>query len=177
MIDANHAYNSFENRAAGSVTIPTYLCPSTTTATDRRGPNSGDINGNDAWDPGDDLAWIDFGGMFGVGDPALDFMNGVMIYERPISTRDIVDGLSRTIIVGEDSARGTRFHGQWINGQNIFDQTGAINRAQNNELFSDHPGGVQVVLCDGSVHFLSEDIEVSTLFALCTRALGELAGL
>jgi hypothetical protein len=40
---------------------------------------------------------------------------------------------------------------------------------------SDHPGGVQFVLVDGSVHFLRTEIERSTLFALITRD-GEEAG-
>lgn len=37
------------------------------------------------------------------------------------------------------------------------------------ELFSDHPGGVQIVNCDGSVHFLSDDTESAVYFALSSR--------
>lgn len=36
------------------------------------------------------------------------------------------------------------------------------------ELFSDHPGGVQNVRCDGSVHFMSDDTSRDVYFALCT---------
>jgi prepilin-type processing-associated H-X9-DG protein len=171
--DVNQAYNSSANRQAGSAVIRSYLCPSAVTAPDRQGPTSGDVNGNGQWDPGDDLAWIDYGGMFGVGNPALEFMNGVMLYDRAVSAADITDGLAHTIIVGEDTGRGPRLNGQWVNGQNIFDQTGQINRTQNNELFSDHPNGVLVAFCDGSVRFLEDRMAVHVLFALCTRSLGE----
>ncbi|REJ72345.1 MAG: DUF1559 domain-containing protein [Planctomycetota bacterium] len=41
---------------------------------------------------------------------------------------------------------------------------------------SDHEGGVQFVLTDGSVHFLSENIDAALLDALATRAGGEVVG-
>lgn len=37
------------------------------------------------------------------------------------------------------------------------------------EFFSDHPGGVQVAMCDGSVHFLREDTHSDVYFALLSR--------
>jgi prepilin-type N-terminal cleavage/methylation domain-containing protein/prepilin-type processing-associated H-X9-DG protein len=40
---------------------------------------------------------------------------------------------------------------------------------------SDHPGGVQVVFVDGSVHFLRTEIDRDTHFALVTRAGGEVS--
>lgn len=42
------------------------------------------------------------------------------------------------------------------------------------EFFSDHPGGVQVVMCDGSVHFLSDDTESRVYFGLLSRDGSEL---
>jgi prepilin-type processing-associated H-X9-DG protein len=35
---------------------------------------------------------------------------------------------------------------------------------------SDHPGGAQFVLLDGSVHFVSETVDYPVLRALVTRA-------
>jgi prepilin-type N-terminal cleavage/methylation domain-containing protein/prepilin-type processing-associated H-X9-DG protein len=168
--DPAAAYNSHTNRLAAGTVIAAYLCPSTTTAPERHGPTSGDVNGNGAWEPGDGLAWTDYGGMFGVGDPRLPLGNGVMLYEEAICARQISDGLSRTIIVGEDTGRGVAQHGTWADGQNIFDQTGPIGRTQNNELFSDHRGGAQALFCDGAVRLLSRNTEPGALFALCTRA-------
>ena len=37
------------------------------------------------------------------------------------------------------------------------------------EFFSDHPGGVNILMCDGSVHFLSDDTHYNVYYALCTR--------
>ena len=112
--------------------------------------------------------------MFGVGVPHLyPFMNGVMIYERAISDHEIVDGLSHTIIVGEDTGRPLNAQSEWANGQNIFDQTGPINRTRNNELFSDHPHGVHVMLADGAVRWLDESMDTGTLLRLCTRSEGD----
>src|SRR5690606_34665157 len=39
-----------------------------------------------------------------------------------------------------------------------------------------HPGGVQVAMTDGSVRFLSEQIDILTFIALCTRSGGEVTG-
>jgi len=171
LFDENHAYNSAENHEAGRTVVSVYLCPSTTTQAGRPSPTTGDVNGNGQWDPGDDLAYIDYGGMFGVGDPKLPLGNGTMIYERTISARDVRDGLSQTIIVAEDTGRagGEPQHGTWADGQNIFDVTMPINRSQNNELWSDHAGGVNITFCDGAVRFLPQNIANEILFALCTR--------
>ena len=43
------------------------------------------------------------------------------------------------------------------------------------ELFSQHAGGVQLLFGDGSVHFISEAIQVSALRASITRSGGEVA--
>jgi prepilin-type N-terminal cleavage/methylation domain-containing protein len=42
------------------------------------------------------------------------------------------------------------------------------------EFFSDHPGGVQNLRCDGSVQFMSDDTARDVYFALVTRDGGEL---
>ena len=42
---------------------------------------------------------------------------------------------------------------------------------------SDHTSGVQFVMLDGSVHFIRDDIEQDTLFALITRAGGEIVNI
>ena len=43
------------------------------------------------------------------------------------------------------------------------------NCGPNDELFSFHPGGCNVLLCDGGAHFLSDQIDPITLRYLCTR--------
>ncbi|MGC4002563.1 MAG: DUF1559 domain-containing protein [Pirellulales bacterium] len=49
----------------------------------------------------------------------------------------------------------------------------SMNCTNNNELYSFHSGGVNAVLADGSVRFVTEDIEAAALIAAVTRAGGE----
>jgi prepilin-type N-terminal cleavage/methylation domain-containing protein len=113
-----------------------------------------------------------------------------------ISPRRITDGLSQTIIVAELTGRGwnTRdkaFRGAWAGGSlvptgaNTFAVKYPINLPEPpinpndptawtyDEIFSDHPGGAQVVMCDASVHFLVDQIDLTVLLSLCTRDGGE----
>ncbi len=160
---------------ATSVVVPIYLCPSTLRLTRyREGNTSGDINRNGKYDPGDDLAMSDYGGMFGWANFP-KYANGVMLYDDPVGLREVTDGSSHTIVVAEDTGRGTTMNGPWSDGENIFDAGVPINQLQNNEIWSDHPHGAQVLLCDGAVQFLDDDIDLTVLAALCTRAGGEVS--
>ncbi len=38
---------------------------------------------------------------------------------------------------------------------------------------SNHPGGINIALCDGSVHFIKDSINVQTWWALGTRNMSE----
>lgn len=182
LVDESAAYNSAANRAAAGTVLAVYLCPSTAyLAADRQGFTTGDVNGNGAWNPGDDLAFTDYGGNFGYSGLAKPYMNGVLIYERAVAISQITDGTAHTIVVSEDTGRGAAFDGQWANGENIFDTSRPINDRsipsflwQNNEMWSDHPQGTHALVCDGSVRFLFEQIDLETLAALCTRAGDEI---
>ena len=184
LFDVSQPYNSAANHESGKTVVPIYLCPSTYRAPQRNGLTTGDVNGNGKWDTGDDLAFIDYGGMFG-HPPAggmypmegkLLLGNGAMIYEKTVSAKQITDGLSQTILIGEDTGRSgsSQQNGTWADGQNIFDVTMQINTNQVNELWSDHVGGANTTFCDGSVHFLAETIDPNVLYALCTRDQGEI---
>ena len=177
-ISFEHRFNAIENRDAGGSVLPVYLCPSTAT-TERTGMTTGDRNGNGQWDSGDNLAFTDYGGLFGVGfnvpEPLPEHL-GVMVFETPVKAAEIHDGLSNTALVGECTGRDSQFQSEWINGQNLFDQRSnvGINETQNNELFSDHPGGVNLAFCDGHVSFFDEAIDQVVLIAMLTRAGGEI---
>jgi prepilin-type N-terminal cleavage/methylation domain-containing protein/prepilin-type processing-associated H-X9-DG protein len=173
-------YKDFDNLNAAGRVIPTFLCPSTA-RTNRKGFTTGDRNGNGTWDAGDNLAYTDYGGLFGVGrltPTILPENEGVLIYEHRVRVSQIPDGLSKTAIVGVCTGRDHTYASEWSNGQNIFDQffSNLINASQNNELWSDHPGGVFAAFCDGHVQFLPDTINQQVLLALLTRAGGEAIG-
>jgi prepilin-type N-terminal cleavage/methylation domain-containing protein len=170
MFNPSYGFRDPQNQAAGSQLIAVYLCPSTNRLTaDRQGNYTGS---QVPLLPANRLACSDYGGMFGAGlyTPS---QNGVLIYERTIRQRDITDGLSHTIIVAEDSGRGLLLDGPWADGENIFDSTVGINVMQDNEIWSDHPGGAVVLMCDCSVRFLEESVPPTLLAPLCTRANGD----
>ena len=117
-------------------------------------------------------------------------------FSKTISIRNITDGTSHTIIVAECSGRGvedangdppggenfSNLDGAWASKSNVgkvkvnVDTWGvsAINPPpeinwKEEEMFSDHPGGVHVLMCDGSVHFLTEETHYRVYYALCSR--------
>ncbi len=163
-------YKNPANSTAGHVVVNGYLCPSEPRTT--------------FWNraPGDlfDFADNDYGGMYGPrglvspsdrNDPA----RGAMIFNQAIGLAEILDGSSRTIIVGEAPEA---INALWVSGHNLFDQSAAINARPpseyGEELTSQHPGGVNVLFADGSARFVKQTMDLKVLSALCTRSGGEI---
>jgi prepilin-type N-terminal cleavage/methylation domain-containing protein/prepilin-type processing-associated H-X9-DG protein len=65
-------------------------------------------------------------------------------------------------------------NGSSANGIRGMGGTCVMNCTSNNEIFSFHPGGANLLFADGSVHFLKETINPFTMVALVTRAWGEI---
>ena len=166
-IDFNQGFDAEDNEEAAATLLSVYVCPSVPNGSelvDGRGPSH-------------------YGGLYGEAIPpnptdgSWTAQNGTMFYDRVVKIRDIRDGTSSTVMISEDSAWKD---GQWINGLNIFDQKYAINYVPDNPMFfeneirSEHPGGANGLFCDGSVHFLSEALELKILEAIITRDGGEI---
>jgi len=64
-----------------------------------------------------------------------------------------------------------------INGGTQLDLSGCdmVNVTNHNSPYSFHPGGVNVLRCDGSVSFLRQDVSPQVMIAFITRAGGESA--
>jgi prepilin-type N-terminal cleavage/methylation domain-containing protein len=171
-VDFTSAYDSADNANAAVVIVATFLCPSTTRmAAGRDGAivaNTISTSASTAYRG----AAIDYGGIYGAAQVAPS-ANGVFLYDRAVKIADITDGTSHTLAVAEDSGRGWLMNGEWINGENVYDVGGQINKLQDNEIWSDHPGGAMALSCDGSVAFLDESIDLAALRSLCTRAGNE----
>jgi prepilin-type N-terminal cleavage/methylation domain-containing protein/prepilin-type processing-associated H-X9-DG protein len=115
---------------------------------------------------------------------------------------DVVDGTSNTMIICEDAGRPQRWtstgmkptvnpvsgsawadrdneyitHGAQPDGSGSQPGPCAINCDNDNEIFSFHQGGANVLFADGSVHFLSKDIKIRIIGRLITKAGGEVLG-
>ena len=101
----------------------------------------------------------------------------------PIQAKDVTDGLSHTAWLTECTGRGAdekkgrvdAIHGAWASGNNVTHIDKGINdtslpQAWHNErIRSDHPGGAQFAMCDGSVHFLPDSTDKQVIHALCSR--------
>lgn len=117
-----------------------------------------------------------------------------------LALRMITDGMSKTMLLCEVSGRGSYsssgsydMRGIWAAGQNCItvgpttasvkivnpeaSSSGAWRNAANSALFSDHPNGAQVAMCDGSVQFIEESVSESVLTSLASRNGGEPAGM
>jgi prepilin-type N-terminal cleavage/methylation domain-containing protein len=125
-------------------------------------------------------------------DQGILLTNGTSEARRQVPVAAVRDGLSNTLVVAELSGRGidgTDYNGAWASGENTivigaFSGTKVIPwiNAQppsvawdkdNEQMRSDHPAGAHALLCDGSVHFLTEEIELRVMLSLASRDGGE----
>ena len=151
------------------------------------------------------VARANYLGMFGFGEPTDDTGNGEGMFFRNSKIRiaDVTDGLSNTFAIGERDS--TVAMGTWTGavpngnvknlsgipgsvdgepGVFVVGHTGTVIEGQtpNNGLgyvddfSSRHPGGVNFLLGDGSVRFITNTISPATWVALGTRAGGEVIG-
>ncbi len=117
--------------------------------------------------------------------------NGCMFYSSRINFRDILDGTSNVIVIGERALvnraplmpwRGAAYAGvqptQWGSAMRAVWNSAAhrINGTDQWAFSSLHKGGAQFVLGDGSVRFISENISGVTWQLIAQRASGEVVG-
>lgn len=163
--------------------------------------------------------------IFNDGTLGLISGGGMLVANKPIRIRDVTDGTSNTMMVGEQNGRLERLisgtysdlaasgttHG-WLMGlrvsgtppnlqphssdtdQRTFNLTTVryspnqepfanqlfpgmgSNVGANNPLMSFHTGGIQILLGDGAVRFLSENVDLETFKMLATRDDGQVIG-
>jgi prepilin-type N-terminal cleavage/methylation domain-containing protein/prepilin-type processing-associated H-X9-DG protein len=130
--------------------------------------------------------------------PEMPRFDGILHNVEHRRMRDVLDGLSNTMLLIEATGMPTRFNrrlpaglsnpafghiGNWNRSLLIrVSQDGAALQGGNClvnctnhvgvNLFSFHPGGANVALGDGSVRFISETVSMETIFRLAARADG-----
>ncbi len=120
------------------------------------------------------------------------FNNGIFYINSDVRIDDIRDGTTNTLLVGENSAMAGGFiwssscrgctqaseMGPMIALQDAInlDYTGDKRSWCRRSLRSEHPGGAQAVLADGSVRFIGEYLNVAVLRLLGKRADREVVG-
>ena len=135
------------------------------------------------------LSWVGTVALLSEEDEGLEpgegngvFFAGGANGENGVSFRDVTDGLSKTIMIGE---RDSRIGGSlWIGrgddleagmsrvvgvGEHVFNS----GDPHFEDFFSSHPGGVSFAFADGHVAFLSDGMSESLFQSLSTRAGGE----
>jgi len=187
------------NAAARVRSLPVYLCPSDSP----RAPTF-TVVADDSGTPITTVAFANYAGLGGIyevtGFP--DVNTGVLLCNSKYRVTDITDGTTNTLLVVERHSKRspmTTWVGAVTGSVNPplnpgYDDEGpatlcltnigeaADGRTPNNPLdhvedaSSRHPGGINVLLCDGSVRFVRDSINPVTWSALGTRAGGEVVG-
>jgi len=122
--------------------------------------------------------------------PIGEFGNGMLVNILSNKIRDVFDGTSQTLFVGEitggEPGAGIQYGEGWhwthgtlhctafgINGPGTIPGDGVLVKTGQDGFSSYHPGGAHFLRVDGGVRFFSENIEADVLAALTTIRGGE----
>ena len=183
--------NSIAINEAVANEIPTFHCPSHPGALSegttqvRYYSHYNGCAGSDAYPGGSDNQY----------DNDMRDLNGILFSLSEVAMRDIIDGTSQTVMVGETINAPEKYWHRFYIFDNAIDSNEGSDYSRclcvmgnrnggfyppnpvdtNNELGfgSYHPGGSQVALADGSSRFISATIERDVWLAIGTRNGGE----
>ncbi len=191
--DFNQHWSAAANRPATQTTIPTFVCPSVgeirewftdyaicSRMSDATGDAYKTLVGQKLIQPRTHR--FDDNGVMRVD------LRSILRRDEYVPRRKILDGLSHTFMVFECGGRPNRYvNGQLQSGASAV--TGArwadpanhfwlhdypmINFNNNNEIYSFHAGGVNLVFGDGSVRFVAETIDAEVFVSQFTANGGE----
>lgn len=180
MVDPYHA-------KVRTATLPVYRCPSDVgvalwTITDSGGTALAQ------------LATANYVGSYGISDidnclgqPAPFRCNGegAFYHNSFLKMADFVDGTSNTLFAGEhETNEKSNWHSTWLgvvpNGDDNFGRiVGDADHTPNNpvhhqdDFSSYHVGGAHFLMGDGTVRFISSNIDAAVFKGLATRQMGE----
>jgi len=212
-VNFNVNFSHADNAGLLAATTPLHFCPSS--RTQDRLTNSGTVNktihyygvaGASGLRPGSTTAYFE---MFPARTSATTdtrgsaAINGVLCVNRHFGIRDVTDGTTNTLAIGEISgdpsgsagstnnsgpyrgwsqgATGTATNDVVYGSRNVTYGIGRVGysggsadiKFNDSRFGSRHVGGAHFLMCDGSVQFLSENLDFPTYQAMATRAGGE----
>jgi len=131
----------------------------------------------------------DYGRQRGILIGTKGLPNADTIIEPPaIRPANVTDGMSKTACVTECTGRGVdlkksgevdSLNGAWASGSNVSHIDEKINEVQppkaweDERIFSEHSGGANMLMADGSVMFATEDTSGKVIRSWCSRDGGE----
>ncbi len=196
-INFNLAVEAQANSTGRLANVSAFLCPSDTTASAFYAVNR-DVATGAARNNICQVAPSNYVAMYGNGEPGPDG-DGVFFRDSRVGLRDITDGTSQTLVVGERSHRlgeatwtGSvtgallfptdnddigRYRAETSSGMvlgHVGEGKGPGDRGGDiNTFYSLHSAGVNFLFADGHVQFLKTTMAYKTYQALATRAGGE----
>ena len=170
-------FDTTSDAAVYATPISVYYCPTRRKAQTYKGTSRGDYAGNS-----------------GKEAPGSNSDDGIFVQSNRefVSIPKIRDGTSNTILVGEK-----HLHKSHLGGTSVYftDNEPVVNVGWESDLFrrgkdtpipdksqdsgftlrfgSSHNGGINVVLVDGSVHFITWQVDPTNFLSLCQRADGK----
>ena len=172
------------NAAVRKQTLPVFRCPSDLV------PEFWTLNSAGSLTPLADVAGASYAGVFGkdeidncdglpIGSPCGS--NGAFFLNSSVRFAQVRDGLSMTLMVGEHQTRpAAGWLYTWVgvvaNGDRAIvrilgdtDVTPNHDDLHIDEFASYHPGGCQFTMGDGSVHFISKNVDLGIYRNLSSR--------
>jgi len=190
LIDFDHPIWDPVNETVRTMAIATFRCPSDP-GPDTFTLQSGGLTVGGSSPTPIELSRGNYVGVFGTFDlhevcPGGACQgNGTFFLNEGVRFRDIRDGLSKTMVVGERWSKlgASTWVGVVTGGEHAparvvgiaghAEGTGSHAEDHFHNFSSYHAGGKHFLAADGSVHFITDDLDEATYQALCTRAEGD----
>lgn len=166
------------NRGPRETVLPVYLCP--TDATTPIFTLQREAGGQ----PIVDLSRSNYVGVYGTRELE-EFPNegdGIFFHNSRIQFKHIVDGLSKTFIVGERSSHlgsstwvgvvpeGEEAIARIVGSGDLPPNPASLDNGHLDDFSSYHPSGTHFLFADGAVTMIGDEIDPAVYKAMCTRA-------
>ena len=177
------------NQEAGRQPISTFICPSSVGSSSSNRLFASDYAANWRLESSPLQTAVNAGFVTARSSSTVESaLSGFDQTRRPRKLAEVLDGLSNSMLYFEDAGRPDYFKNRSRISSNSVDgaewaSSGSFysthyypfqNANNNNETYSFHPGGCEYSFCDGSVHFLSDELDPETYVSLFSFNLGDL---